>query len=53
MNGACVKGEGLIRKYVELLEECESEPNYAYHLKELLGKGKGAEKKRRAFNEKR
>jgi Protein of unknown function (DUF1670) len=39
------KGQGLIKKYIDLLAECEKEKNYAYHLKELLQRGKGLEKK--------
>lgn len=41
------RGEGLIRKYLELLDECRNDPSFAYHLQELerLG-GIAAPKKR-------
>jgi hypothetical protein len=30
------RGRGLIGRYLELLQECEQDKNYAYHLEELL-----------------
>jgi DNA-binding NarL/FixJ family response regulator len=43
------RGKGLVASYLELLEECRKDANYAYHLKELLdiaqqggGKNQGA-----------
>jgi hypothetical protein len=30
------RGKGLIERYLELLQECEKDKNYAYHLEELL-----------------
>ena len=41
------RGPGLIESYLELLKECQQNPNYDYHLKELLTHGSvGAKKKR-------
>lgn len=39
------RGKGLVSKYIQLLEECRKEPNYAYHLEQLLIRGTGAKKK--------
>ena len=40
------RGPALIRKYLELLEECRQDHNFAYHLQELLRVGQaGGEKK--------
>ena len=40
------RGKGLIQKYLQLLTECESDKNLAYHLDELLRLGGvGGEKK--------
>jgi uncharacterized protein DUF1670 len=33
------RGRGLIERYLELLKECQQNPNYDYHLKELLSVG--------------
>jgi DNA-binding NarL/FixJ family response regulator len=30
------RGKGLVERYLELLQECEKDKNYAYHLEELL-----------------
>jgi DNA-binding CsgD family transcriptional regulator len=30
------RGKGLVERYLELLRECETDNNYAYHLEELL-----------------
>ena len=43
------RGKGLVERYLELLEQCESDRNMAYHLKELnrigcLGGGKKAQR---------
>jgi len=35
------RGRGLIRQYLELLAECESDRNFAYHLDELMRLGGG------------
>lgn len=37
------RGRGLVRRYLELLEECEREKNTAYHLEELLRAGTAEE----------
>ncbi len=37
------RGRGLVRRYLELLEECEREKNMAYHLEELLRAGTAEE----------
>jgi len=39
------RGRGLIRSYVELLEECKNDRNLEYHLDELLSLGQAGEKK--------
>lgn len=39
------RGRRLIDQYVELLDECKKDPNYAYHLRELLLVGQGEVKK--------
>lgn len=39
------RGPGLIETYLELLSQCESDPNLAYHLEELLRLGSGRGKK--------
>lgn len=40
------RGKGLIQKYIELLDQCESDKNMGYHLTELmrLGRGTGGKK---------
>lgn len=41
------RGRGLIERYLELLKECQQNPDYQYQLKELLAVGSvGAKKKR-------
>ncbi len=42
------RGRGLIERYLELLKECQQNPNYDYHLKELLSVGSVSAKKKRA-----
>jgi DNA-binding CsgD family transcriptional regulator len=47
------RGPALIRKYLELVEECRQDRNFAYHLSELLrvglsGGGQGGGKKKAA-----
>lgn len=44
------RGPALVRKYLELLEECKKDRNLAYHLKELLkiGQASGGGKKERS-----
>lgn len=42
------RGPGLIRQYVELLAECETDKNHAYHLEELLGLAQASGEKRRS-----
>lgn len=39
------RGKGLIRKYLELLEQCKADRNMEYHLHELLRLGQAAGKK--------
>jgi hypothetical protein len=40
------RGRSLVDKYLDLLKECKENPNYQYHLKELLSIGFiGAKKK--------
>jgi len=41
------RGEGLVKKYLELLAECDSDKNMAYHLDELLRLGRIEGKKKR------
>lgn len=40
------RGRGLIRQYLELLDQCQRDKNMAYHLDELLRLGHGGGKKR-------
>src|SRR3989442_1768430 len=40
------RGRGLIERYLELLTECQQDPNYDYHLKELLSHGAVSLKKK-------
>lgn len=42
------RGRGLIERYLDLLNECRQNPNYDYHLKELLALGSVSAKKKRA-----
>ena len=42
------RGRGLIGRYLELLKECQQNPDYDYHLKELLSFGSVSAKKKRA-----
>ena len=42
------RGPALVRKYLELLEECRRDRNLAYHLRELLRVGQAREKKGRS-----
>lgn len=39
------RGRGLIQKYLDLLDQCKSDRNMGYHLKELLRLGQAAGKK--------
>jgi hypothetical protein len=39
------RGRRLVEQYLELLEQCRAEKNYAYHLNELLLIGGGSKKK--------
>lgn len=41
------RGRGLIERYLELLKEIEQNPDYDYHLKELLSLGSVSAKKKR------
>lgn len=41
------RGRGLIDRYLELLQECQQNPAYDYHLKELLSLGSVNAKKKR------
>ena len=41
------RGRGLIERYLELLAECQQNPDYDYHLKELLSLGLVSAKKKR------
>ncbi|MFQ5464210.1 MAG: DUF1670 domain-containing protein [Phycisphaerae bacterium] len=39
------RGRKLVQQYLDLLDDCETDRNRAYHLDELLGLGQGAVKK--------
>lgn len=41
------RGRGLIERYLELLNECQLQPDYAYHLQEMLTLGSISAKKKR------
>lgn len=36
------RGRGLVQRYVDLLQACETDKNLSYHLEELLNRGQGA-----------
>lgn len=42
------RGPGLIERYLELLKECQENPDYHYQLKELLALGSVSAKKKRS-----
>ena len=42
------RGPALIERYLQLLQECRQNPDYDYHLKELLAVGSVSAKKKRA-----
>jgi hypothetical protein len=42
------RSRGLVERYLELLKECQANPNYDYHLKELLAFGSVSAKKKGA-----
>jgi hypothetical protein len=42
------RGRGLIERYLELLKECQENPDYHYQLKELLALGSVSAKKKRS-----
>lgn len=39
------RSKGLVEKYLELLAQCETDKNKAFHLEEMLGSGRRVEKK--------
>lgn len=47
------RGRGLIERYLELLKECQHNPSYDYHLKELLSFGSVGAKKKGAREDRR
>jgi DNA-binding CsgD family transcriptional regulator len=42
------RGPTLVKRYLELLQECKRDRNYAYHLRELLKIGQAGRKKKEA-----
>jgi hypothetical protein len=42
------RGRALVERYLELLHECQQNPGYDYHLKELLALGSVSAKKKRS-----